>query len=238
MGGAFTNYGGTSGRSYLIRLNSDGTLDTTFCSNAVDSSKFNGNVAVFSVQSDGKILVGGSFFSYGGTLGRKFLIRLNSDGTLDTTFCSNAVDSSKFGNSVNAITVQSDGKILVGGVFTSYGGTSGRSYLIRLNSDGTLDTTFCTNAVDSSKFNSTIFSLSVTPSGKIIIGGVFTNYASVSGRNYLVYLNSDGTFYSYPSTAITGTVNSLLFYSNKLLVGGANTLYGAWVLFDSNNNVI
>jgi len=232
VGGAFINYAGTSGRSSLIRLNSDGTLDTAFCTNAVDSTKFNNTVFAIDIQTDGKILVGGHFTTYAGTSGRDSLIRLNSDGTLDTTFCTNAVDGSKFGNIVYAIDVQTDNKILVGGAFTNYAGTSGRDYLIRLNSDGTLDTTFCTNAVDGSKFGSAITSIAKQTDGKILVGGYFINYAGTSGRSYLIRLNSDGTL---DTTFCTNAVDGSKFSSTitsiakqidgKVLVGGIFTNY-------------
>jgi uncharacterized delta-60 repeat protein len=221
VGGNFFGYGYTSGRNRLIRLNSDGTLDTAFANNAVDGSKFNDNVFSTAVQSDGKILVGGGFSNYGGFSGRNRLIRLNSDGTLDTAFANNAVDGKFASNTGNiaSIAVQSDGKILVGGYFTNYGGFSGRNRLIRLNSDGTLDTAFVNNAVDGNKISSGVQSLAVQSDGKILVGG------SQLGR-----LNSDGTRdLAFDSTLLNidnGSVESIAVQSDgKILVGGTFTNY-------------
>jgi uncharacterized delta-60 repeat protein len=225
--GGFTSYSGFSGRNRLIRLNSDGTVDTAFCANASDGTKFAAAVNAISVQSDGKILVGGAFTSYGGTLGRDYFIRLNSDGTLDTAFCVNAADGSKFNTSIDSIAIQSDGKILVGGLFTNYAGTTGRNRLIRLNSDGTLDTAFCTNAVDGTKFNNIIYSLVVQSDGKILVGGNFANYAGTTTRNNLIRLNSDGTLdtafcaNASDGTKFNATVSSIAIQTDgKILIGG------------------
>jgi uncharacterized delta-60 repeat protein len=227
VGGLFTSYGGAAGRDRLIRLNSDGTLDTTFCTNAVDSTKFSATVWAIDIQSDGKILVTGDFTSYAGTSNRNRLVRLNSDGTLDTTFCTNASDSNKFTSAAYTVKVQSDGKILVGGLFTSYSAVAGRSRLIRLNSDGTLDTTFCTNAVDSTKFSNTVWDIDIQSDGKILVCGVFTAYAGTTGRDRLIRLNSDGTLdtafciNAVDSTKFSATVWAIDIQSDgKILVGG------------------
>ena len=113
----------------------------SFIMKATDGGKFSSLLRSVNLQSDGKILVGGDFVSYSGVTGRDNLIRLNSDGTLDTSFCANATDGSKFTGWVSVIEVQSDGKILVGGNFTNYAGVTGRNRLVRLNSDGTVDKT-------------------------------------------------------------------------------------------------
>ena len=235
LGGSFANYGNVSARNRVLRLNSDGTLDTSFCTNAVDGNKFNGTVYAITVQSDGKILVGGNFTSYGGTSGRSYLIRLNSDGTLDTTFCTNAVDGNKFNSIVYTIAVQpSDGKILIGGNFTNYGGTSGRNYLVRTSSTGVVDNSFCSIAVDSNWFNSTVRAIVVQSDGKILIGGGFSNYGLSSGRNSFIRLLSSGyEDTSFCSKASDGNKFNLLpvYYisvqsDGNILVGGNFTSYG------------
>jgi uncharacterized delta-60 repeat protein len=233
IGGSFTNYAGTVGRSYLVRLNSDGTTDTAFCVNASDSSKFQAAVNVISAQSDGKILVGGAFNNYSATTNRNKFLRLNSDGTTDTAFCANAVDSAKFSNDINTIALQSDNKIILGGTFASYAGTTGRSRLIRLNSDGTLDTAFCVNATDGTKFSNEVNTVALRSDGKILLGGSFTNYSSVTGRNRLILLNSDGTTdTAFCTNASDGakfgaTINTAIFATgSEVFIGGNFTSYG------------
>ncbi|MEY3471260.1 MAG: hypothetical protein RLZZ223_610 [Candidatus Parcubacteria bacterium] len=161
VGGNFTSYQGV-GANYIIRLNSDGSRDTSF--NV--GTGFNSTVNTLTLQSDGKILVGGWFTSYQG-VGANNIIRLNSDGSRDNSFNI----GSGFSGSVSQIIVQSDGKVLVGGGFTSYQGV-GANYIIRLNSDGSRDTSFNIGT----GFNSWVYSLSLQSDGKILVGGNFTIY--------------------------------------------------------------
>src|SRR5207248_4876919 len=103
----------------------------------------NGSVLAVVVQPDGKILLGGNFTTLspngGAAVTRNRIARLNPDGTLDTNFNPNA------NLDVNTIAVQADGKILVGGFFTSMGGQTW-NHIARLNANGTLDTSFNPNA--------------------------------------------------------------------------------------------
>ena len=121
VGGDFTTLGGggtgTTTRNYLGRLNADGSSTTSFDPGAGGNSPV--VVGALAVQADGKILVGGKFTRLGGGTGtttRNYLGRLNADGSLDTGFDPGANDS------VRALAVQADGKILVGGHFTLLGG--------------------------------------------------------------------------------------------------------------------
>jgi uncharacterized delta-60 repeat protein len=214
IGGGVTNWNGTTvGR--IVRLNSNGTRDTTFTTNtgtgAVSSTDS------IAIQSDGKILVSGYFSSWNGTsVGR--IVRLNSDGTLDTTFTTNNGTGANGG--VNSIAIQSDGKILVVGGFSSWNGTSvGR--IVRLNSDGT-------NSETSSSFaNNTVNSIAIQSDGKIVVGGTFTTW-NVTTVNRIVRLNSDGTldtaFTTNTGTGTNNIVDSIVIQSDgKILVGGQST---------------
>ena len=83
------------------------------------SPGFNATGTVYKsiIQSDGKILVGGYFSTYLG-LKQNFLIRLNSDGSKDESFEIGTGPN----NSILTIALQNDGKIIIGGAFTSYQG--------------------------------------------------------------------------------------------------------------------
>src|SRR5437660_12009999 len=126
------------------------------------------NVKALAVQPDGKIIVGGTFSSLGGggtgTTTRKRIGRLNSDGTLDTNFNPGANDI------VDALAVQGDGKIVVGGFFTTLGGggTIVGDRIGRGKSDGTLATSFDPGA------NAEITCLALQADGKRMVGGSFT----------------------------------------------------------------
>ena len=133
--GAFSTYSGISVNNGIVRLNSNGTLDTTF-SGATSGFTFpNGyypNSMKVKVQSDGKIVVVGLFDTYNGVSSRG-LVRLNTNGSIDTSF----YVGSGFSGGVYTIgsmrlEIQTDGKILVGGNFTSYNGTS-TGTLVRIN---------------------------------------------------------------------------------------------------------
>ena len=220
VGGGFTALNGNT-RNSLVRLNSNGTEDTTFYTNL--GTGFNGAVNSIAVQTDGKILVGGSFTTLNGT-SRNGLIRLNSDGTQDTAFYTNL--GTGFGGSVSSIAIQSDGKILAGGSFTTLNGIT-RNYLVRLNSDGTVDTSFYSNL--GTAFNNSINIIKVQSDGNILVGGNFSTFNG-SSRNRLVRLNSNGTedttFYTNLGTGFNGTVDSIAVQTDgKILVGGSfNTL--------------
>jgi uncharacterized delta-60 repeat protein len=130
------------------------------------------------VQSDGKVLIGGGFTAYNGT-SRGNVARLNSDGSLDTDFATGAGAN----NYVGSVAVQSDGKILIGGGFTTYNNTS-RGGVARLNSDGSLDTGFLATGAGA---NGQVESVAVQSDGKILIGGRFTTYNGTS-RGYVARL--------------------------------------------------
>lgn len=190
LGGTFDNYGGVTGRNKLVRLNADGTVDTTFCANAVDSSAFNGTVYGISVDGNNKIVITGAFSSYK-TANRNHLIRLNSDGTVDTAFCANASDGSKIASAIQVYnSIAPDDSIYVYGAFVNYG-TTGRNRLIKLNDDGTLDATFCANAVDGGLFNASPVSVGFDGSD-VVIAGNFTDYKTAN-RNRLIKVSNTGT---------------------------------------------
>jgi len=173
VGGAFTTYRGLT-QNRLIRLNTDGTKDTSF---NVGLGIELGNVQAIAIQSDGKIIVGGSFRSYNG-LTQNRLIRLNTDGTKDTSF--NV--GTGFDSNVESLAIDSTGKIIAGGFFTIYNGIS-QNRLIRLNTDGTKDTSFNVGT----GFNNFVFTLFIDATGRILVGGDFTAYKGVA-QNKLVRL--------------------------------------------------
>ena len=108
---------------------------------------------------------------------RNYIGRLNPDGTLDATFNPGA------GNVVIALAVQADGKIVVGGSFTTLGGGA-RGNIGRLNPDGTLDATFNPGA------GNVVNALAVQADGKIVVGGLFTTLGG-GGRSRIGRLSSD-----------------------------------------------
>ncbi len=220
--GDFTKLGGggtgVTTRNLIGRLNVDGSLDTRF----VDPGANNPAVIVVAVQADGKVLVGGTFTMLGGggsgIVPRRFIGRLYADGTLDNNFNPGA------NSSVRALALQADGKLLIGGDFTTLGGGGGgvtaRSRIGRLNSEGTLEAGFDPGA------NGTVQSLAVQADGKIVAGGSFTTLCNggTTVRNRLGRLNGDGTLDTAFNPAANRPVLALeLQGDGKILVGGSFT---------------
>ena len=165
----------------FIRLNPDGTTDNTF--NA--GTGFNMPPDEVVIQLDGKILACGSFAGYNGTW-RSNLARINTDGSVDTSF------NATIDNRVRAVAALPDGKVLIGGDFVVINGVTQKA-LARLNSDGSLDTTF------TPVFGSVIsvYDILVEPGGSFVVGGYFggLNGVSTSGiARFLANGNVDAGF--------------------------------------------
>lgn len=212
IGGYFTSYNGT-GRNYIARINTDGTLDTSFS----PSTGAQNVVYTVAVQSDGKILAGGSFTQFNGT-NRGYIARINPSGSLDTSFSYTGGAN----NSVKYIKIQSDGKILIGGNFTSYNGTS-INRLARINTDGTIDSTFNIGA----GFNNTINAIAVQSDGKIIVGGDFTTVDGTA-RSRIARLNADGSLDTSfnPGTGLNNSIWTMVIQPDgKILIAGYFAIY-------------
>jgi len=152
--GNFTTVNGQP-RNRIARLNPDGTVDPTFQAQAnLPAGPFDccGEVRSIAIQADHQVLLGGDFTTLGGRCATNFG-RLKSDGTLDETFHPIAFAQNA---QVLAIAVQNDGKILVG----AQAGTN----LVRLNPDGSLETT-------RQNFNGfDVVSISIRSDGAVLAG--------------------------------------------------------------------
>jgi uncharacterized delta-60 repeat protein len=213
IGGHFVSVGGQP-RNHVARLNTDGTLDTSF----VDPNVSN-LVSALAVQADGKIIIVGGFGSVGGQ-NRGRVARLNADGTLDTSFA-NLFPSNEEGiYYVSDIAIQADGKIIIGGFFSSVGGHP-RNDVARLNTDGTLDTSFAPNIPDEEDIYF-VNAIAIQTDGKIIIGGFFE---SVGGqpRFSVARLNADGTLdTSFADPNVSGIFVSYIAIQadGKIIISG------------------
>lgn len=221
IGGSFISYNGTIIKNSIARLNTDGTLDTTFDT----TIGFNfGNVtppyvSTTAIQSNGKIIIGGSFDHYATTYSPR-IARLNSNGTPDTTF--NVGDGAN--GAVKSISIQSDGKIIIAGDFTSYNGIA-RNRIARLNTNGTLDTSF--NVGNGA--NNTVSTTVIQNNGKIVIGGKFSSYNGIA-KWQIARLNTNGTldttFNTFSNIGVPYGINSLAIQSDgKIIAVGNIPLY-------------
>ncbi|MDN3687268.1 malectin domain-containing carbohydrate-binding protein [Cyclobacterium jeungdonense] len=175
VGGRFTSYNGQSANG-LVRLLPDGQADPSFSIGTGFQTQSSGDYAVntIQVQPDGKLLVGGGFIAYKDSEANR-LIRLNPDGSRDPSFHT----GSGFDQEVLVIKLQPDGKMLVGGrMFTSYNGETVPS-LIRINPDGSRDTSFNPGEIAVS----IVREVALQEDGKILVN---------AGDNF-IRLHPDGT---------------------------------------------
>lgn len=197
IAGQFSDFDGqTSGK--IARLNADGSLDMSFSS--ATGAGFDRTAFSLAVQSNNQILVGGDFTTYNGESTHK-MARLNANGTLDSTFTTN--NGSGFGSgttNVQAIATQPNGKIVVGGRFTTVNGVAS-NYIARFDTSGTPDSTFSANIGDG--FDNQVFTLSVQPDGMIVVGGRFSTVNNETSE-YIARLSADGT----PDTDFTTNLGS------------------------------
>jgi uncharacterized delta-60 repeat protein len=221
-GGNFTEYNGTSvGR--IARLNTDGSLDTTF----VNGTGFSQQVYVVKVMSNDKVLVGGTFTSYATTQQNR-IIRLNQDGGKDSTFnvgtgCDNMVFD---------IAIASDGKILLAGEFDFYNDALHQG-IVRVFSTGARDTTFNPTAVTGGQnpgVNGAVWSVAIQSDNKILLGGSFTTYNGVAVSPGIIRINVNGsrdTSFSAGTIGIdTGYILAVRIQPDgKILLGGVFSSY-------------
>ena len=221
VGGLFTTIDGVP-RGNIARLNSDGSLDSGFDPGTGVTGESFSTVNALALQSDGKVIIGGTFTNVNGVL-RSHVARLHANGNLDVAF-SPAIGVVGGGllAGINALGIQSDGGIVLGGDFTSVGGMA-RTNLARLNSNGNVDASFNPGT----GANSAVSSLAVQSNDKIVVGGFFTR---VNGavRNYIARLNSGGSLDSGFSTGLGASdavYVTALQADGKVLIGGAFTTF-------------
>ncbi|MFV5697159.1 T9SS sorting signal type C domain-containing protein [Flavobacterium sp. ZT3R17] len=217
--GSFTKYNGVTA-NHIARILPNGNLDTSF----VTGSGASANVDEVQIQTDGKIIVAGSFISFNGTICNR-IIRLNSNGSIDAAF---GIGTS-FNDNIGALSLQPDGKILVGGDFTSYNGTAANR-IIRLNTDGSIDGAFSSG----SGFSTVgINSIKVDSSGSIMVAGSFTGSYNGTAVNRLVLLGSNGVI--NPLFDIGFGPSSATVYTLADAPDGSWFVGGSFSVFDSQN---
>jgi hypothetical protein len=166
--GNFTSYDGVSANR-IIRLTSGGTIDTSFSA----GTGFNNITSALVNTNDDKIVVGGLFSSYNGdVVTRNRIIRLNDNGTIDNSL----VTGTGFDNLTNSIVINSDNSMYVGGYFSTYAGVAANR-IIKLNTNGSVDTSFdYGSGLNSNTSNQPVGLISDDNDG-IYIYGYFTTYS-------------------------------------------------------------
>ena len=191
------------GHQGLVRIFPDGNRDNSF--NAINA--VGGNVFSLIVQPDGKILAAGVVGSI--PAGFRAVVRLNGDGSMDNSFDSG---SGIFAGSGRSAALQPDGKIIVGGDFTS---TNGGTHLARVNTDGALDNSF------RARVNAAVNSIALQTDDASLIGGGFTRVNSTN-RLHIARLNGDGSLDTSFHAEADNKVDAILVQPDgKVLIGGS-----------------
>jgi uncharacterized delta-60 repeat protein len=173
-------------RDEVARFYPDGTLDPTFDAGPALRGRLGlGGMAV-AAQADGKVLVGGDFRNTNETRG-PILVRLQPDGAIDPSF----LPATTFNNRIRAIVPLPNGKVLVGGSFSSADGRIRN--VARLNPDGSLDPAFVlsNDAPAGGLGDGEVRGLAVQPDGKILLAGYFTRFGTITRRG-VARLEADG----------------------------------------------
>jgi uncharacterized delta-60 repeat protein len=186
--GSFTEFNGVS-RNSIARLNSDGTLDTTFnIGTGVVYGIEQERIYDITMQNDGKFIITGSFLTFNG-VPSWLIARINTNGSLDNTF---VVSTGANYGPIRCVESQNDGKVIISGGFTSYNGIS-INQVARLNTDGSLDTTFnIGSGVTSANFTPEILDIVVQNDNKVILCGGLETINGIT-KNKIVRLNTDGS---------------------------------------------
>lgn len=218
-----SRYAAANNYDYLvIRYNSDGTLDTTFSGDGVFllSNSGSDELNAVAIQTDGKIVAVGQSNS----LSEAYVIRLNTNGTLDTTFSGDGIFEVPGAGIALSVALQSDARIVIGSR-----GLSGESIILRLTTTGALDTTFDTDGIVSLSPNQyEPYGLAIQTNGRIVVAGASSIFAG--GDITTVRLLTTGaldTTFDTDGIAVTAVytgdseARSLVIQSDgKIVVGG------------------
>jgi uncharacterized delta-60 repeat protein len=211
IGGDFTTFNQIA-RSRIARLHANGSLDNPGFVPGLGANNRVFETALEPGPPPNKIIIGGAFSDYDNNI-RHRVVRILPNGNLDTSFDANAVTGAGFGSGVYAISVLSDGNILIGGKdFINSG-----SNTARLLPNGTLDTSF--DPAPGTGADSAILDIAVQPDGKVLIGGEFAAYNTVP-HNRIARLCS--------STAPAPLMRPPVIIWGRPRTGAAVTIGGFW----------
>ncbi|MFZ1331193.1 MAG: delta-60 repeat domain-containing protein, partial [Flavobacteriales bacterium] len=185
IGGSFSTYNGSTSNN-IARIYSNGTLDTSFDA-GTGVGIGSGNVACIQERADGRLYIGGSFVTFNGT-DCLHTARLMADGSLDNAYNSTIGPDYSFNlYNVRSIAEQTDGSVLIGGLFTTFDGTP-QPHLVRVTSTGAFDPTYIIgNGPDQP-----VFGIVLRPDGKAVVCGSFSAYDETSAFGITV-VNTNGS---------------------------------------------
>jgi uncharacterized delta-60 repeat protein len=214
----------------VFRLTSGGALDTSFNTSGIRLIDLGGTqdrAGAVSVMPDGKILLAGETNA---GVGRDLaVVRLNADGSVDSTFGIGGtvlLDLGATDDAFTSLAVQNDGKILMGGM------SAGQFFAARLQTNGSLDASFGTAGITTTTFDKPINSLSVLLQAdqRIVLAGTVRN-GTANREIALARLSADGTLDTTFGTAgksrfalappvTLDVTNSVIQTDGKILMAG------------------
>lgn len=233
-----------------------GSLDSSFGTGGKTNSTYFvwQSINQIAIQADGKIIGVGQCGTVSGN--RNFyVVRYNSNGSIDTTFATNGflnidVSGGSYFDEAQTVKLQADGKILVGGIV---GTIMSRYYLgvIRLNQNGTVDTTFgdqgkslftMTGFTTSSSNDFTLKDIALQPDGKIVVAGMYNNKYSVARLNTDGSLDSDfsndGKVTVDFGTNIEEATKIKILSDSRILIGGrSNSSIASWCILQPDGSL-
>ena len=203
VGGIFRNFDGNAVNG-LVRLNQDGSYDSTFSSNINSWSVGPGVKRIVGLAAN-KVLIYGDFHKIG-SLVTGGIARLHENGSYDSSWNLTFAE----GTSVTDVEFLNNGNYLMSGI------TDGNSFLLTTDSDGSIDSSFTTTA-DLTGYG--IIDVSVDTQGNIYASGHHTSW---NERPYVIQMDSLGVLVD--NMAITATsgysINKVIPYKNDLIIGG------------------
>src|SRR5205814_4419806 len=160
---------------------------------------------------DGKVIAAGRF-TFANNVARNRIARFNFNGSLDTTFDPGTGADGEITTAV----LQPDGRIVVGGRFTSFNGFT-HNRVCRLNANGSVDQSFGLG----NGINIAVFALALQTDGRILVGGQFSQ-VDLTTRFNLARLNTNGSVdLSFdPGNGPNGDVNAIVLQPNGAIVIG------------------
>ncbi len=234
LAGDFMGVHGMS-RQNVARLRPDGEVDASFDPGDGPNAK----VTAIAEQPDGKVIIAGDFTAVG-TVPRAGVARLNDDGSVDLTFDpglgAQMTNGTRF---IRVVLPQSDGSVYIGGAFTQFNSRYNRA-LVRLQSNGSVDTGFTSPFCDSSVWSwppgpvneNAVYGVAVQPDGKVIVVGVLqlrqTNLLQTVQYG-VVRLDQKGRVETTLTKGISAAKAVALANEDTILVGGASSPLASWV---------
>ena len=211
VAGSFTQFN-SQPYSRLVVLDQNGTIIGS--STSLPSNSF---FTDLEVQSDGKIVLLG-FFPLAD--GNRKLIRLNGDGTLDSTFPAISMATGV----LRDIEIDSKDRVVVAGLWDTFNGIAVKN-IARINADGTIDASFRVGDGFSQYLSHDVLSIKILPTDILAVSGSFDTYNTEPAPGIALF-NSDGEKLQLTTGFNSSTVIRRLVYANNMLVGTGRIVFG------------